>query len=68
MKAAAVLSGVSRLRPSRTRLKVQDGKLIIVNRIPVKKHKTLKERIAGYKGDYTCGEWDTGKPRGKEVF
>ena len=46
-------------------IKVQDGNLVIV---PVKKHKTLEERIAEYAGDYTCREWDTGKPRGKEVF
>ncbi len=46
-------------------IKVQDGNLIIV---PVKKHITLQERIAEYKGDYSCGEWDTGKPQGKEVF
>jgi len=46
-------------------IKVQDGNLII---IPVKKHKTLEERIAEYKGNYSCSEWDTGKIVGKEVF
>lgn len=46
-------------------IRVQDGNLVI---IPVKKHITLKERIAEYKGDYKCSEWDTGKPLGKEVF
>lgn len=46
-------------------IKVQDGNLIIV---PVKKHRTLEERIAEYRGDYQCGEWETGKPEGKEVF
>ncbi|QGU00467.1 hypothetical protein SYNTR_1873 [Candidatus Syntrophocurvum alkaliphilum] len=46
-------------------MKVHDGNLVI---IPVKKHKTLKERIAEYEGDYQCGEWDTGKPKGKEEF
>ncbi len=46
-------------------IKVQDGNLVIV---PVKKHKTMAERIAEYKGDYTCSECDTGKPVGKEVF
>jgi len=45
-------------------IKVQNGNLVI---IPVKKHKTLKERIAEYKGDYQCDEWDTGKPSGNEV-
>lgn len=46
-------------------IRVQDGNLLI---IPVKKHITLKERIAGYKGDYQGGEWDTGKPVGNEVL
>lgn len=45
-------------------LKVEDGKLIIS---PVKKHKTLKERIAEYEGDYSPHEWDTGPSVGKEV-
>ncbi len=46
-------------------IKVQDGNLIIV---PVKKHKTLQERIVECKGDYKCSEWDIGNPEGKEVF
>lgn len=49
----------------RVEIKVQDGNLLI---IPVKKHKSLTERIAEYKGDYQCGEWDTGEPSGKEVW
>jgi len=48
----------------RVQIRVQDGNLIIV---PVKKHKTLEERIAEYQGDYSCSEWDTGKPKGKEI-
>lgn len=46
-------------------IKVQDGNLVI---IPIKKHKTLKERIDKYEGDYKCEEWATNKPVGKEVF
>lgn len=45
-------------------IKVQDGNLLI---IPVKKHRTLEERIAEYQGNYQCSEWDVGKPIGKEV-
>lgn len=33
-----------------------------------KKHKTLEERLAGYKGEYVCTEWDSGKPQGKEIW
>ncbi|HBW36049.1 AbrB/MazE/SpoVT family DNA-binding domain-containing protein [Desulfosporosinus sp. BICA1-9] len=47
-------------------IKVQDGNLVIV---PVKKHRTLEERIAEYSGgDYRCSEWDTGKTVAEEVF
>jgi len=46
-------------------LRAENGKIVIT---PVKKHKTLKERVAEYKGDYGCSEWDTGKPTGKEVL
>jgi antitoxin MazE len=49
----------------RVEIRVENGNLIIV---PVKKHKTLKERIAEYSGDYRCSEWDTGEPMGKEVW
>ena len=30
--------------------------------------KSLDELFANYKGKYTCEEWDTGKPVGKEVW
>lgn len=46
-------------------IKVQDGNLVIV---PVKKHRTMQERIAEYSSDYKCGEWDTGKPTGGELL
>lgn len=46
-------------------IKIQDGNLVI---IPIKKHKTLTERVAEYEGDYTCSEWETGKPMDKEIF
>ena len=45
----------------KVQIKVQDGNVII---IPDKKRKTLKERIAEFKGDYECNEWNTGKPSG----
>lgn len=61
----AILEMTALAENDRVEIKVQDGNLVI---IPVKKHKTLEERIAEYEGDYVCGEWDTGKPQGKEVF
>lgn len=39
---------------------------IIISRVN-KKHKTLKERLEAYEGDYKAAEWDTGSLRGKEL-
>lgn len=43
---------------------------VINGNIVIKKAKpqTFKELIAGYEGDLSSEEWDTGKPVGKEVF
>lgn len=46
-------------------LKIENGNLII---LPVKKHRTLQDRIAEYQGDYIVEEWDTGKIEGNEVL
>ena len=32
------------------------------------KHKTLKEWLAGFEGEYVFEEWDTGAPVGIEVW
>ena len=42
-------------------------KIIIEKAIRVK-HKTLKERLDGYNGDYEFKEWETGAPVGREVW
>ena len=39
----------------------------IIIRLAGKKHKTIKERLAGYSEDYECNEWITGNNQGKEV-
>ncbi|OHW63379.1 antitoxin MazE [Andreesenia angusta] len=44
---------------------VKEGNIIIM---PLKKHKTFEERIAGFTGEYEYEEWDTGEPVGEEVF
>ena len=61
----AILEIVDLCENDRVEIKVQDGNLLI---IPIKKRKTLADRIAEYKGDYQCKEWDTGKPSGKESW
>ena len=44
------------------------------NNIVIKKaekkyvHKTFEERMAGFNGEYTAEEWDTGRPVGNEVW
>jgi DNA-damage-inducible protein J len=34
----------------------------------IQTRKSLKERIAGFQGDYSFEEWDTGAPVGQEVL
>ena len=46
-------------------LKIENGNVVIV---PLKKHQPLANRIAEYKEEYSCKEWDTGKPKGNEVL
>jgi antitoxin MazE len=41
---------------------------IIIQKDIEKKHKTIKERFAGYNGDYVFEEWDTGPAVGCEVI
>jgi len=41
---------------------------IIIKKTATGKHKTLKERLAGFEGEYVFEEWDTGAPVGREVW
>lgn len=41
------------------------GKIILES---AHRHKTLKERLKNYEGDYQCSEWDIGKSVGREVL
>jgi antitoxin MazE len=41
---------------------------IIIKRAASMKHKTLKERLEGFAGEYAAEEWDTGAPLGKEIW
>lgn len=41
------------------------GKIVLE---PTHRHKTLKERLKNFDGDYQCSEWDTGKFVGREVL
>ena len=47
---------------------VEKSKIIIRKVKAVKEYKSLDELFEGYTGNYKSGEWDTGKPVGKEVF
>lgn len=41
---------------------------IIIKKSNDMRHKTLKERLKGFEGEYACEEWGTGNPVGKEVL
>ena len=41
---------------------------IIIKKSDDAKHKTLKERLKNFDGEYIFEEWDTGTPIGKEVL
>jgi len=46
-------------------IQVIDGRIILE---PVKKHRTLKDRMKNYNGNYECSEWKTGNSVGREVL
>lgn len=41
---------------------------IIIQKAADTKHKTLKERLEGFEGEYVLEEWATGAPVGREVW
>jgi antitoxin MazE len=41
---------------------------IVITKAISRKHKTLKERLAGFSGDYSFEELNTGSTVGREVF
>jgi len=45
----------------------EDNK-IVIEKAPDTRHKTLKERLANYDGEYSFEEWKTGSPVGREVW
>lgn len=49
-------------------LSVGEEGSIIMKKLTPATYRSLKDRFTGYTGDYQPGEWDTGKPVGKEVL
>jgi antitoxin MazE len=47
---------------------VAENKNLIIKKISSVKHRTTKERLAGFKGEYAFEELDTGEPIGCEVI
>lgn len=47
---------------------IAKGNRIIIEKADKSRHKTLKERLAGFDGEYVFQEWDTGSPVGNEVW
>jgi antitoxin MazE len=42
--------------------------MIIVKKVNVRRHKTLKERLEGFEGGYIFEEWNTGPAAGREII
>lgn len=61
----AILDEIGLNENDEVEIKAEHGRVTI---LPVRRLKTLEERIAEYQGDYRCTEWDTGAPRGEEVL
>ena len=47
---------------------VVENNSIIITKASGKKHRTLKERLATYSGEYVFEEWDTGFAVGEEII
>lgn len=41
---------------------------IVIHKINKRQHRNLQELFQNYTDDYSCVEWDTGTPVGKESF
>jgi antitoxin MazE len=41
---------------------------IVIQKAVLRKHKTLKERLADFEGEYEFEEWETGAPVGREAW
>jgi len=46
----------------------ENDNIVIKKTAEKRPHKTLKERLEGFDGEYVFEEWDTGKPVGREVW
>jgi len=62
-KAAMEKAGLQ--QHDRVEILVQEGSLLIT---PARRHLTLRERAAGYSGEYRPEEWQTGEIVGKEAW
>ena len=47
---------------------IVENNSIIITKANKRKHRTLKERLEGFAGEYVGEEWDTGAPVGRERF
>lgn len=47
---------------------VAEDNRIIIEKADKSRHKTLKERLEGFEGEYVFQEWDTELPVGSEVW
>jgi antitoxin MazE len=61
----AILEEIGLKENDEVEIKAEHGRVTI---LPIRRPKTLQERIAEYQGEYICTEWDAGTPKGDEVL
>lgn len=61
----SILSSAAFAEDEEVEIIALDDRIIIEH---AKRHKSLKERLKDYNGDYQCSEWDTGSSVGREVL
>jgi antitoxin MazE len=63
----AILESANMRDNERVRIIAEHDKIIIL-REPRPAHRSLKERVSGFQGEYSFEEWDTGTPTDREVW
>ena len=63
-----VILETARLRENETVQIIAEQNQIVIKKVTEVKHKSLKERLKGFDGEYRFEEWNTGTPVGNEVW
>ena len=63
-----ILESAGMIEGNTVRISAENDCITIRKESAALKHRTLKERLANFKGEYRAEEWSTGAPLGKEVW